>query len=82
MPEEKRPNKGEELTELFKDSFFKAESGIKRKALALPIAILLHLVFVAAIIVIPLLSVDEQLPKVEVYSAFLAPTPPPPPPPP
>ncbi|MGC9056720.1 MAG: TonB family protein, partial [Candidatus Saccharicenans sp.] len=79
MPEAKRPNQLEENPQLFKDSFFKAESGIKRKALALPIAIVLHAIFVAAIIVIPLLSTD-QLPKVEVYSAFLAPPPPPPPP--
>ncbi|MDY0232001.1 MAG: hypothetical protein RBR88_05925, partial [Candidatus Saccharicenans sp.] len=72
MPKEKRPKQGEEVPQLFKDSFFKAESGINRKAIALPIAIILHAIFIVAIIVIPLLS-TEDLPKVEVYSAFLAP---------
>ncbi|HEX2695990.1 MAG TPA: hypothetical protein VHP61_09560, partial [Acidobacteriota bacterium] len=68
MAEVKKPKSQEAVPELFKDSFFKSETGSKRKALALPIAVFVHAAFIIAVIVIPLLS-TATLPSVEVYSA-------------
>jgi len=76
MVEKVKPKKSEEIPYLFKDSFFSAEKSRATKALAFPIAFLLHATLVAAMIVLPLLQ-TENLPTVEVYSTFLAPPPPP-----
>jgi hypothetical protein len=80
QPKPKTPVR-EEIPAMFKDSFFVAGKGGKRKAVALPIALFLHTILVAVLIVAPLLS-TSNLPKIEITSAFLAPPPPPPPPPP
>ncbi|HDJ23234.1 MAG TPA: hypothetical protein ENF17_05010, partial [Candidatus Aminicenantes bacterium] len=72
MAEKTKPK--EEIPDIFKDSFFKGEKGRARRAIAFPIAFLLHATLVAAMIVIPLLN-TTNLPEVEVYSAFLAPPP-------
>jgi len=76
-----KPFKKEKIPAFFKDSFFVADRGSIRKAIALPIALVVHVSLVAAIIIIPLLNTGE-LPQIEIYSAFLAPPPPVPPPPP
>ncbi|MEE8604461.1 MAG: hypothetical protein V3S65_03735, partial [Candidatus Aminicenantaceae bacterium] len=76
MAEKIKPKSREEIPYLFKDSFITGEKGNFRKAIAFPIALLLHVSIVAAMIVIPLLNTGN-LPQVEVYSAFLAPPPPP-----
>ena len=72
MAEVKKPVSAASVPKLFKDSFFIAEKGTTRKALVLPIALILHVVLIVTAIVLPLLSTGE-LPTVEVYSAFLAP---------
>ncbi|TEU07961.1 MAG: hypothetical protein E3J22_00295, partial [Candidatus Aminicenantes bacterium] len=74
-----KPQK-EEIPQIFKDSFFIAEKGAARRAIAFPVALIIHVFLVASIIIVPLLS-TQNLPTVEIYSAFLAPPPPPPPPP-
>ncbi|MFQ6108032.1 MAG: hypothetical protein ACE5L7_00570, partial [Candidatus Aminicenantales bacterium] len=74
MAEKKKPTK-EEIPHIFKDSFFIAEKGGRRKAFAFPVALFIHAILVAAMVVLPLLSTGS-LPQVEVYSAFLAPPPP------
>ena len=72
MAEVKKPTPREAIPEIFKDSFFKSETGSKRKILVFPVALILHIAVIGGLIVIPLLS-TATLPTVEVYSAFLAP---------
>ena len=67
--------------EMFNDALFVPERGIRRKAVAWPVSILIHTAFVLFAVAYPLLSVGE-LPKVESIGVFLAPPPPVPPPPP
>ena len=80
MVEKTKPQKTNEIPDMFKDSFFIAQKQTARKAFALPFALIVHVLIIAALIVIPLMSTGG-LPQVEIYSAFLAPPPPPPPPP-
>ena len=42
MAEAKKPKPQQEIPALFKDSFFKSETGSKKKALAFPIAVFVH----------------------------------------
>jgi protein TonB len=57
-----------------------------RKWLLLPISLLVHLLAIAALVVVPLLLADSQLPEVKVTNVLVMapprPLPPPPPPPP
>jgi len=69
-----------ESLNIFHDTFFVAGKNFGSKALALPLAIFVHLLFAALLIGLPLISAGE-LPPVQVYSAFLAPIPSPTPPP-
>ena len=64
---------------LFKDSFFVPEKNWQRKAVLLPISILLYAAVIALLLILPCLSVNN-IPKVEIVGTFLAPPPPPPPP--
>jgi len=57
---------------LFKDSFIKPEKGGLRKGIALPVAILVHIGLVAALVIIPLLS-TQNLPAIEILFVTLAP---------
>ncbi len=52
QPKPKTPVR-EEIPAMFKDSFFVAGKGGKRKAVALPIALILHTILVAVLIVAP-----------------------------
>ena len=70
-----------EYLNIFHDTFFVAGKNFGSKALALPLAIFIHLLFVALLIGLPLMSAGS-LPPAQVYSAFLAPVPSPSPPPP
>lgn len=58
----------------------------KRKWLLLPISLLAHLLAIAALVVVPLLLAESQLPEVHMTNILVMappkPTPPPPPPPP
>jgi protein TonB len=60
----------------------------KRKWLLLPISLLLHLLAIAALVVVPLLLAESQLPEITMTNILIlappkpAPPPPPPPPPP
>lgn len=65
---------------IFRDTFFEAGKNFKSKALALPLAVFIHLIFAALLIGLPLMNAGS-LPPVQVYSAFLAPAPSPVPPP-
>ena len=76
MGETAKPKKNQP-PKIFEDSFFRAERGTLRKAIAFPLAFLFHASIVLAALVIPLMN-TSNLPDVEVYSAFLAPPPPPP----
>lgn len=67
-----KPKTAGAIPDLFKDSFFISEKLGARRAFAFPVALIIHAIIVGALIVIPLLSTSE-LPRVEVYSAFLAP---------
>lgn len=57
-----------------------------RRWLLLPLSLLVHLLAIAALVVVPLLLADSQLPQVQVTNILVMapplPTPPPPPPPP
>jgi len=57
-----------------------------RKWLILPLSLLVHLLAIAALVVVPLLLADSQLPQAQVTNILVMapplPTPPPPPPPP
>jgi len=66
---------------MFKDSFVRFEGGFGLKALIFPLSVATHAVLVLMLVVLPLLKSGNP-PRVEVYSAFLAPPAPPPPPPP
>ncbi|MGB9836450.1 MAG: energy transducer TonB [Candidatus Saccharicenans sp.] len=80
---EKRNGLNKQPTEasmVYRDIFFVPEKNFRSKALALPLAIFIHLLFAAMLIALPLISVGS-LPQVQVYSAFLAPIPSPTPPP-
>jgi len=82
MPETTRERQAQEPSVsdlfLFRDSFFVPEKNWLRKAILLPLIVLLHAALIVALVSIPLLSVDKG-PKVEIIRAFLAPPPPPPP---
>ena len=65
---------------VFKDVFFKPDKNRRLRAAIFPMSLAAHAIIIALLIMIPLMKTGE-LPKVEVYSAFLAPPPPPPPPP-
>ncbi len=69
-----------ESMNIFQDTFFIAGKNFGSKALALPLAIFIHLLFAALLIGLPLIS-EGELPPIQVYSAFLAPIPSPTPPP-
>jgi protein TonB len=69
-----------EALNIFQDTFFVAGKNFGSQALALPLAIFIHLLFAALLIGLPLMS-GGSLPPVQVYSAFLAPVPSPTPPP-
>jgi len=57
-----------------------------RRWLLLPVSLLVHLTAIAALVVVPLLLADSQLPEIQVTNVLIMapvmPTPPPPPPPP
>jgi protein TonB len=55
-----------------------------RKWLILPISLLVHLLAIAALVVVPLLLAESKLPEIKVINVFVMapPLPPPPPPPP
>ncbi|HOF83664.1 MAG TPA: hypothetical protein PLL55_07765, partial [Candidatus Aminicenantes bacterium] len=79
MAEQTKPTSPvkERTADIFDESFFVAGKAAGRKALAFPVAVVLHLILVVALVVLPLLSVSN-LPQIEITSAFLAPPPPPP----
>jgi periplasmic protein TonB len=67
---------------MFKDAFFVADRNIGAKAVALPLAALIHGIVVLLAVTLPLLRTGD-LPRVDVFSALIAPpapTPPLPPP--
>ncbi len=66
---------------MFKDAFITGDSNVKLKAFVFPFSMTVHAVIILMMLVFPLMNTGD-LPEVEIYSAFLAPTPPPPPPPP
>lgn len=69
-----------QTSKVFHETFFEPGKNFKSKALALPLAIFVHLLFAAVLIGLPLMNAGS-LPPVQVYSAFLAPIPSPTPPP-
>jgi len=67
---------------MFKDAFFVADRNVGAKAVALPLAALIHGIVVLLAVTLPLLRTGD-LPRVDVFSALIAPpapTPPLPPP--
>ncbi len=69
MAAQEKQRTPEKESVFFKDSFIRGETGTVRKAIAFPVAFLLHASLVLAAVVIPLLN-TANLPEVEVYSAF------------
>ena len=49
-----KPDKTEKIPYMFKDSFFRADKGTVRKAIAFPLAFLVHASLILAALVIPL----------------------------
>jgi len=67
---------------MFKDAFFVPDRNVRTKAVALPLAAFIHGIVVLLAVTLPLLRTGD-LPRVDVFSALLAPpapTPPLPPP--
>ena len=67
---------------MFGDSLI-ISSGTRKhtqKWLTLPISLLLHGLLIAAIVVVPLMMADTNLPQIKVTNVFVMSPPPPPPP--
>ncbi|MDH4271924.1 MAG: hypothetical protein OEW18_08100, partial [Candidatus Aminicenantes bacterium] len=56
MVEKTKPQKTDEIPKLFKDSFFIGDKQTAKRAFALPFALIVHGLAIAAMIVIPLMS--------------------------
>jgi hypothetical protein len=70
---------------MFEDSMIDSGKKTARKTwITFPLSVLLHLIILVAVIVVPLLEAESDLPPVKVIKVFMAapPAPPPPPPPP
>jgi len=67
--------------EMFQDSFFIRERNLGTKAWVFPLSLAVHLLIILLLIIYPLLN-PGNLPRVEIFSAFLSPPAPPPPTPP
>ncbi|GAH33844.1 unnamed protein product, partial [marine sediment metagenome] len=65
---------------MFQDSFVIRERNLGMKVWVFPLSLAVHLLIILLLIIYPLLN-PGNLPRVEIFSAFLAPPPPPPPPP-
>ena len=55
-----KPDKTEKIPYMFKDSFFRADKGTVRKAIAFPLAFLVHASLILAALVIPLLNTTNN----------------------
>ena len=62
---------------MFKDSFIVREKNMGTKVWVFPLSLAVHMLIVLLLIIYPLLN-PSNLPKIEIFSAFLAPPPPPP----
>ena len=60
---------------MFQDSFFIRERNLGTKVWVLPLSLAVHLLIILLLIIYPLLN-PGNLPRVEIFSAFLAPPPP------
>ncbi|MCK5004879.1 MAG: hypothetical protein KAS21_07315, partial [Candidatus Aminicenantes bacterium] len=69
---------------MFGESLFES-SGTKKPTkqwMTLPASLIGHGLLIIAVIIVPLMNADSNLPEVKVFNVFMTSAPPPPPPPP